>query len=118
MPGIIDTGYYEVNYAIVEFFHGKNIDEYQEQGGNIKDKSEKILEMLNKMDNHTRAWYGSPLIDKANDISSEQLMYDYYSHELEIAASLDGQVQVLQPSMQRILSIYFENIRIGDKAQM
>jgi hypothetical protein len=115
VPGIIDTGYHEVNYAIVEFLRGKNIGEYQDQGGNLKNKSEKILEMLNKMDNHTRAWYGSPLINEANDISSEQLMYDFYSHELEIAVSFDRQIQALHPSIQQVLSIYFENTRAGVK---
>ena len=115
VPEIINTGHYEVNYAIVEFLHGKDIGEYQENGGNIKNISEKITEMMNKMDNHTRSWYGSPLTDKANDISSEQLMFDYYSHELEMAAEIDEQVKELQPSIQQVITNHFKNIDVGIK---
>jgi hypothetical protein len=117
VPAIINTRHYEVNYAVVEFFHGKNMDEYQETGGDIKNISEKITEMMTKMDNHTRSWYGSPLIDNAIDISSEQLMFNYYSHELDIAAGFDKQVKVLQPSIQQVLSTHFNKVNIGVKEE-
>jgi hypothetical protein len=115
VPEIINTGFYNINYAIVEYFNGKNVDEYQKNGGNLKNKSEKILEIMGIMDNHTRGWYGSPLIDKANDISSEQLTFNFYSHELEIAANLDEQIKTLQKPIQRILSLYYENIKVSVK---
>ena len=99
VPYIVSAGHYDeggFDYAIVECFKGHSLDEYIKNGGDVRSIADKIAEATNKMAAKKRDFYGSPVESEPNNISAAQLVFNFYTEELNIASKIDNKVAALQ----------------------
>lgn len=106
VPQIITKNRYndgDFDYAIVECFNGISLDDYMQGGGDVAKLADKITELMNKMSVKKRDYYGSPLELNPNNISSAQLVLNFYAEELNIASKIDSEINILKPKIIKLM---------------
>lgn len=106
VPYILTAGHHDdgdFDYAIVECFKGISINDYIKNDGNIGAVADKITAVMDKLAVKKRTFYGPPLENKPNNISTVQLVFDFTLEELNIASKLDDEVSAIYSDILNLM---------------
>jgi hypothetical protein len=106
VPEIIDSGHYspeDYDYALVECFKGISFDEYIKSGGKTDAYAEELVDLMNTMALYKRSYCGSTLETMPYDISAQQIAYNFYNGELNIASGIDSDVAAIKDRISDLM---------------